>query len=321
MKDEVKKLIEPHKERINEIVRTNRIGLWFIISGFLVMFATLIYLIVAMVALDDEKTSVITKFVPLGGVIIFLILGGIGFFILRKRRRSFGDNEFITQDEKTLFALYESYLKEHHKTTSIQRANVRKVDDKTVVSFFFKNELFEYLFETRTWKKVTGRYGGFSRYGNRQHVYYYVQYVFRKKVAGSDANEGVLIAEINTDSVMNHKSDFESESIPFNKMFNVNGQDLLAITKMFTPKVIDQMVTIGANVYKKRITRVLDNSAGITFSKERTDYNPHFALSDFNMLKFSYNSIINGIIKKIETDMSIFLELRTAVSPFDFGQE
>jgi hypothetical protein len=103
---------------------------------------------------------------------------------------------------------------------------------------------------------------------NTRYVYYVIYRLLKLPIEFTAIGDDLAI--ITTDSLGSHKSVFESESIEFNKRFNVNGKDLQKITRFFSPSQIQKMLDVNKNAFTGRKISIFSNSAGVPLSKSTT---------------------------------------------------
>jgi hypothetical protein len=232
MLEEIKAALEPKKEEILALVKRARI--FYIIIGveFVLMIASLV-----VCSLSGMEIFPGIGLMPsfIGFFVIFALLAvtvGINYYMSRNGRRNFG----VSLGEELIGKIYNSFLKEKSKTTKINGFAQSTTKKGLSNELTFENELFRYKFSTETWKEISISSGLMSnRYRrNTRYVYYVIYRLLKLPIEFTAIGDDLAI--ITTDSLGSHKSVFESESIEFNKRFNVNGKDLQKITPFLFTK-------------------------------------------------------------------------------------
>jgi hypothetical protein len=112
------------------------------------------------------------------------------------------------------------------------------------------------------------------------------------------------------------KSDFVSESIDFNKNFAVKGKDNFAMTKAFTPVVIDGINTIGAQKYSGTTGLLYENNISIYTQEPRVNLNSTLPISAFDFSGFFIKGIAERLIQKLDDDYHQYVKLKSLIKPF-----
>jgi hypothetical protein len=336
MFDLVKMIMQPYKAEIKKEIRKRQ---WQF--ALLVVFGLFFAVGVGLVATNFHNFIFgdrLQFLIGLGCIFVaFVLLIILVIFRIFIKRDGTGKSLNIQSDD--MQELYRAFLSRENNNLKVVDYQEEISEDKhDLNTVWFESKLFRYKFVTETWLGTSagtiaanvaltiasatisalagggssGGSGGANVKTNR------VIYNLEKAPLGTTKN-GEKVAEISAANGID-KSDFQSESITFNKMFHVSGKDQQKMTKFFTPLVMDQMTNIPKGSFKGR--GVLAYEKAVVITDERSSVSEaNYALNNFVTFCFSYRSFIDKVIKKIQNDLKVMYTLNNLAAPFDFDMK
>lgn len=116
------------------------------------------------------------------------------------------------------------------------------------------------------------------------------------------------------------EDEFSSESIEFNRLIDAKSADRISLTKIFSPKIMDNFIKKGSNSLKGNLLLLENGEAWVNAVglESASSYRAEFY--DFNGFKFNVlNKICDSIVKKIENDFDLILKTYDLFSPLELN--
>lgn len=116
------------------------------------------------------------------------------------------------------------------------------------------------------------------------------------------------------------KNELESESIEFNRLIDAKSEDRLALTKLFSPTVLDNFVQKG-DKFLKGLVLLLENGKATTRAGGFESSVPYYAeFYNFNNVNLStLTRICSGIVAKVEKDFKFVKSIYEKFEPLNIN--
>jgi hypothetical protein len=308
VQNKIREILKPNYNILKGVARRGRLYwtplILLVVSGVILV----VMAFVAYFKLSPQNLELFL-FLALGVglcVFVFLIL-----ILIPQHRILNRDTGFLWDDLDIVKNLYQTYYDDKKVGITIEKIEVNPILNGFENSFFLSDDKFKYIYTTKNWYELPvavyrGKYS------------FYNETIIIKKHKTNEKSTEEIIATLTPGNLIDHKSDFKSESIDFNKHFNVKGKDLIKITKLLTPSIIDKMVNLEPQMFKNKEIQLGTDFAKIIFSDlhierlNRWDY----GLADFRSRIMTVNGLIKKIILKVQIDLNIFEESKAALTPF-----
>jgi uncharacterized membrane protein len=340
MKEKIKEILTPFKKELRaKIWKWSMIILIAVVAMVCALAGILLIVENLGTTYRDHNASKMVK-IGIALFIAFIVIILIALFMANsERKKQSGSRSKLNSDINAIKSLYKVKFEEQSpelKVISVDKGLNEYGWDSVSVMINYKNHMFNLSSSTKETKKASaadmvgnvalgiaevgfallgGDVGSGSSFSNDGRSLL-IEFKLEKLSENIESPSKKIIATLTTSAKDAKAQTFVSESIDFNKNFVAQGSDLLSVTKVFSPKVIDAINKLGPEKYKSKTVTIREDNVFVRNTKARVQLNSDLPIGVFNFSVFSLNEAANRIIRKLDRDFELFKTFGLLLAPF-----